>query len=380
MNQKNGINQTYARVYNNKLVLAKLREKELSGTLIGQELNLSNASVSSIIKDLLEKQIIKISKVESKASVGRKQVYYTLNEEFGLVTIVSLSDKKSRIVISNIKEEILVDVEKNIDQYNLLTIYEIILEMKSIIDEKFKAIPLKSIIISIPGRVNKKTGQLQLSRQFDKSLFEGEDTILSLFKKYFNCNVEILNDIVLESYGERSKGQLQDIKNALLVHIDEGIGSSFLLNGKGYRGEDGYAGELGLFRMGNTYLDELVSLRVLKEHLNISSTSQLIDNYYSNESVKNKCNESAHILGTLLKDIQEFLNLSKIVITGSVIKFGEEYLNIIIEECSNAYKPAEINYSNLGKNSVIIGGIYKAVNDLLSEKSEICQPIMVSER
>lgn len=380
MNQKNGINQTYARVYNNKLVLAKLREKELSGTLIGQELNLSNASVSSIIKNLLEKQIIKISKIESKASVGRKQVYYTLNEEFGLVAIVSLSDKKSRIVISNIKEEILIDIEKDINQYNLLTIYEIILEMKNIIEDKFKAIPLKSIIISIPGRVNKKTGQLQLSKQFDKSLFEGEDTILSLFKKYFNCNVEILNDIVLESYGERSKGQLQDIKNALLVHIDEGIGSSFLLNGKGYRGEDGYAGELGLFRIGNTYLDELVSLRVLKEHLNISSTSQLIDNYYSNESVKNKCNESAHILGTLLKDIQEFLNLSKIVITGSVIKFGEEYLNIIIEECSNAYKPAEINYSNLGKNSVIIGGIYKAVNDLLSEKSEICQPIMVSER
>ena len=53
MNSKNGINQTYARVYNNKLVLTKLREKEMSGTLIGQELNLSNASVSSIIKELL---------------------------------------------------------------------------------------------------------------------------------------------------------------------------------------------------------------------------------------------------------------------------------------------------------------------------------------
>lgn len=380
MNEKNGINQTYARIHNNKLVLAKLREKELSGTLIGQELNLSNASVSSIIKDLLEKQIIKISKTESKNNVGRKQVYYTLNEAFGLVGIISLSDKKSRIVLSNIKEEILIDIEKEINQYNLLTIYEIILEMKNILEEQFKSIPLKSIIISIPGRVNKKTGQLQLSKQFDKSLFEGEDTILSLFKKYFNCQVEILNDIVLESYGERSKGQLQNVKNALLIHIDEGIGSSFLLNGKGYRGEDGYAGEIGLFRINNNYLDELVSLRVLKEKLNLSTTAQLIEQYHNNQSAHQLCNESAQTLGLLLKDITEFLNISKIIITGSVINFGTEYLNQIIDECKNAYKSAEITFSTLGKNSVIIGAIYKAVNELLSEKSKICQPIMVYER
>lgn len=380
MNEKNGINQTYARVYNNKLVLAKLREKELSSTLIGQELNLSNASVSSIIKDLMEKQIIKVSKHESKSNVGRKQVYYTLNEEFGLVGIVSLSDKKSRLVLSNIKEEILFDVKKEIKQYNLLTIYEIILELKSIIESNYKHIPLKSIIISVPGRVNIKTGQLQLSKHFDKSLFEGEETILSLFKKYFNCHVEVLNDIVLESYGERSKGQLHGVKNALLLHIDEGIGSSFILNGKSYVGDDGYAGEIGLFRINNTYLDELVSLRVLKEQLNISSTHQLIEQYSTDEKVNTKCNECARILGKLLKDIQEILNLSKIIITGSVIEFGEEYLSIIADECNKAYKPAEISYSKLGKNSVIIGSIYKAVNNLLSEKSEICQPIMMNER
>ncbi len=380
MNEKNGINQTYARIHNNKLVLEKLRERELSGTLIGQELNLSNASVSSIVKDLLEKQIIKISKFESKINVGRKQVYYTLNENFGLVGIVSLSDKKSRLVLANIKEEVLVDITKDIKQYNLITIYELILEMKSILEDKYKDIPLKSIIISVPGRVNKKTGQLQLSKQFDKSLFEGDENILSLFKKYFNCHVEVLNDIVLESYGERSKGQLQDIRNALLVHIDEGIGSTFILNGKSYVGEDGYAGELGLFRINDNYLDEIVSLRAIKEQLNIESTSTLIQKYHTDSNIKNVCNESAKTLGKLLKDIQEFINFSKIIITGSVIDFKDEYLNILINECNNAYKPAEIAYSNLGKNSIIIGSIYKAVNDLLSEKSEICKPIMVSER
>ena len=380
MNSKNGINQTYARVYNNKLVLTKLREKEMSGTLIGQELNLSNASVSSIIKELLEKNIIKVSKVEAKANVGRKQVYYTLNEDYGLISVISLSDKKSRIVISNIKEEVLFDEQKDIDKYNLVTIYEIILELKNIIDEKFKNIPLKSIIISVPGRVNEKNGQLQLSKQFDKSLFEGEDTILSLFKKYFNCDVKVLNDIVLELYGERAQGQLQNENNALLIHIDEGVGSSMVLNGKLYRGEDGYAGEIGLFRINDLYLDEVISLRVLREKFNLNSTRELIEKYHNDQEIQNYCNDSSYKLGKLLKDIQEFMNLSKIIITGRVIEFGEEYLNILNDEMSNAYKSAEIKYSSLGKNAIVIGAIYKAVNDLFSEKSEICQPMMVVER
>ncbi len=380
MNEKNGINQTYARVYNNKLVLTKLREKEMSGTLIGQELNLSNASVSSIIKDLLEKNIIKISKIESKTNVGRKQVYYTLNEDYGLICVISLSDKKARIVLSNIKEEILEDVQKEFNQYNLVTIYEMILKTKSIIEEKFKDIPLKSIIISIPGRVNDKNGQLQLSKQFDNSLFEGENNILSLFKRYFNCEVKIMNDIVLKSYGERAKGQLQNDKNALLLHIDEGIGSSFILNGKLYRGEDGYAGEIGLFRINDEYLDEIVSLRALREKLKLDSTNELITKYHQDKLIFETCNQSGRILGKLLKDIQEFLNLSKIIITGRVTFFGENYLKLITEEVNKAYKPAEINYSLLSENSDIIGGIYKAVNDLLSEKSEICQPIMANER
>lgn len=380
MNSKNGINQTYARVYNNKLVLTKLREKEMSGTLIGQELNLSNASVSSIIKELLEKNIIKVSKIEAKANVGRKQVYYTLNEDYGLISVISLSDKKSRIVISNIKEEVLFDEQKDIDKYNLVTIYEIILELKNIIEEKFKNIPLKSIIISVPGRVNEKNGQLQLSKQFDKSLFEGEDTILSLFKKYFNCDVKVLNDIVLELYGERAQGQLQNEKNALLIHIDEGVGSSMVLNGKLYRGEDGYAGEIGLFRINDLYLDEVISLRVLREKFNLNSTRELIEKYHNDQEIQNYCNDSSSKLGKLLKDIQEFMNLSKIIITGRVIEFGEEYLNILNDEMSNAYKSAEIKYSSLGKNAIVIGAIYKAVNDLFSEKSEICQPMMVVER
>ena len=255
-----------------------------------------------------------------------------------------------------------------------------ILKTKSIIEEKFKDIPLKSIIISIPGRVNDKNGQLQLSKQFDNSLFEGENNILSLFKRYFNCEVKIMNDIVLKSYGERAKGQLQNDKNALLLHIDEGIGSSFILNGKLYRGEDGYAGEIGLFRINDEYLDEIVSLRALREKLKLDSTNELITKYHQDKLIFETCNQSGRILGKLLKDIQEFLNLSKIIITGRVTFFGENYLKLITEEVNKAYKPAEINYSLLSENSDIIGGIYKAVNDLLSEKSEICQPIMTNER
>lgn len=369
MEMKNGINQSYARVYNNQLVLAGLRKKEMSGTTIGQEFNLSNASVSSIIKELLEKDIIKVSKSESKANVGRKQVYYTLNDGYGLIAVLSLSDKKSRIVISNIKEKILYDAEKEIAKYDLATIYEIMLEMKKIVETDFGGTPIKSIIISVPGRVDIVSGDLQLSKQFDKSLFEGEENVASLFKKYFGCSVQIKNDIALELFGERANGNLDGVDNALLINIGEGIGSAFLLNGEAYRGENGFAGEIGLFRSNGEYLDEVVSLRALKEKLHLENNKALFDGFNGGSSIKDMVMNSAKALGSLLVDIQEFLNLKKIIITGKVTRFGGEYLDCLRKEMEKAYKPAEIIFSQGGADSVVYGGIYKAVDDLLLEKA-----------
>lgn len=370
----NGVNQSYARLINNELVLNKIKEKkEISATLISQETNLSSASVSSIIKELLNSKIIKISKSESVSGVGRKQVYYSLNEEYGLVVVVSLSDKKSRLVITNIKEEILFDISKKIEVYNRYIIYELILEIKKLVEtSKYKDIPIKHVIVSVPGRVS-KNNELQLSKHFDKDLFEKGNTILDLFEKYFTCDVEIYNDIALQVYGEKANGLLEEVENALLVHIDEGIGSVLLINGTPYRGENGFAGEIGLIKVCDhnktDCLDEFVSLRALKEKNNCSSVEELVTKYKNDTNACTSILDSAALIGSTFKDLQEYLNVSKILVSGRVKNFGKEYLNILQNEVDKAFASCPVQFSDLGNDASILGGINRALNQLIKENS-----------
>ena len=75
-----GRNQSFARAVNNDLVIRALRENDLSATDIAKKLNLSNAAMTSILRNLVNDGLIKVSHSISKVGKGRKQVIYTLNE------------------------------------------------------------------------------------------------------------------------------------------------------------------------------------------------------------------------------------------------------------------------------------------------------------
>ena len=264
-----GKNQSYARQVNNQLVMRELRKSNLSATQLSERLNLSNAALSAIISSLLERGLIKVVKDEPNKNVGRHRVYYTINESFGIILVVSLSNLYSTVVISDMKNNILERVESRINKYDIKMLYELVLQIKNILsDQKYRDVPLLGIDISVPGLVDKSTGKLQLSNQFDKDLFSEKEPIVSLFERQFDVPVKITNDINLACLGEMHQGSLIDTQNGMLVHIDEGIGSAFILNGELYEGEDGFAGEIGRMQVGVRnkigVLDDFASIRAIK--------------------------------------------------------------------------------------------------------------------
>ena len=84
MEINSGRNQSYARKVNNKLVISKLRQNDCSATVLVEELNLSNSAMSSILKELETQGIIIPSYSISNSGKGRKQVFYTLNKNYGI--------------------------------------------------------------------------------------------------------------------------------------------------------------------------------------------------------------------------------------------------------------------------------------------------------
>ena len=371
--QKFGRTQSYARAVNNELVIERLRERDYSATDLADILGLSHATMSSILKELLNKGIIKVSYSVSKAGKGRKQVYYSLDEDYGIIIVVSLSDNRYNITISNIKEEVLYHEEKEIDRYDVAIIYELVLHLKEILAKnEFNNILLRNIIIAVPGRVNSVTNELQLSKHFDRDLFYGKNSIITIFEKHFDAPVMMENDINLSIIGEMKSGCLTEVKNAMLVYIDNGMGGALLIDGKFYGGSSGYAGEIGLmqcdFNGQSSYLDEFASLRSIKDYAKNKfghsfKVDNLVEEYKKKGELYNYINETAHLVGRKLRDIIEILNVSTIVISGRVVLFGEDYLNCICEETNKSQNECLIQFSQLINNSKLIGAMSKSVDN-----------------
>lgn len=379
-NKQLGKDQTYSRLLNNRLVISKLQQKNYSATDLANELHLSNATMSSIVKELLNKGLIKVNNSSSKKEIGRKQVFYTINENYGLILAVNISNYQAKISISNLKEEILFTEILDVEKYDAKTIYLILLKASQILmNEKFKSFPLKNIVISLPGRVNRNSGELLLSKQFDPELFKEQNFIRHVFSLQFpNVPIFISNDVNVSAWAEIKKGALVDVKNAIYISIDIGIGGALIFNSSLFEGDKGYAGEFGLIKVfydnKYDYLDEVASLRVLidkaekisNENLNRSRT-RLIELYKENSKVKEEVLKSASAVGEALSQLVESLDVSTIVIGGRATELGDEYLKAI-QEATNRhliYTPT-IKFSTLGHDSKIIGATAVGVDYVLN--------------
>lgn len=346
--------------------------------MLSQRLNLSNAAMSAIIDELKTKGYIKEVEGEAPANgVGRRPVYYAVNERFGCVVVISLMDYVVRVVVSDMVMNITDSVEARVERYDVAMLYEIVLIVKNLLNSpKYRETPLLGIDFSVPGRVNTLTGELQLSPQFDKELFSEKNYIVNLFTRQFDAPVVLTNDINLAGLGELHGGLLKNVENGLLVHVDEGIGGALIIGKKLYAGTRGFAGEVGLihtqFDGRNEKLDEFVSLRAVRESLGKALGRELTSAdvarlYKTDGQVKEYINGTARCLGKVLKDIVELLDISVIVLSGRIREFGEEYLAIVNEEVSQSINDAQALYSLLGRDAPVTGAVSKAVEALTDD-------------
>ncbi len=372
-----GKTQSYARQLNNQLIMRELRSGSCSATMLADKLNLSNAALSGIISKLQHDGYIKQTEIEGQCNVGRKPIYYTINENFGVIVVVSLADYVAKVVVSDMKMNVTDSVETRVDKYDIKMLYELVLTVKNLLSSpKYRDIPLLGIDLSVPGKVNTQTGELQLSPQFDKDIFSEKNAIVNLFKKQFGAPVVMTNDINLAGLGEMYDGLLKGVENGMLVHVDEGVGGALILNGKLFVGSQGFGGEVGLmrtvFRGKNDYLDEFVSLRAIKDELGKTrgtklKTQDVAELYKTEADVRSYVNDTAVCLGSVLKDIVELLNISTIVLSGRIEQFGERYLQLVAAEVSKSINSCNVVYSKLGRNASVIGAISKAVEALTDD-------------
>lgn len=371
-----GKNQTFSRQINTELVLSLLRERPYSGTELADKLSLSNATVSSIIKNLVEIGIIRVNEATSLTGLGRKRINYEINPNYGIILGVNISNFHAIVSLIDAKENLIACGDVQVAKYDRQAMYDLVLESsKLLISENKENIKLRCIVITLPGRVNSKTGELVLSVQFDKELFSESHMIQNLFNKQFpGVPVLLANDNNVMSIGELYNGDLKKVNNGLYFNIDMGIGGGIIIDNKLFEGDFGYAGEFGLIKYydGQDFkeVDEFVSLRALclkasKILGHEVNRDELIDLYHQNKQIKEMVLKSASIVSAVLRQITEVLDISRVVISGRVSNFGDEYIKKIQEGCKSDVRELKVSFSSLGNKAVIYGTSFLGLRCML---------------
>ena len=369
MSKSLGKNQSYCREINFELVIDLLRKESRSATQLADILGLSNATMSSIIKALLDLKMIEVAKSASIKGSGRKQVFYTLNSKFGLILVVNIAHRKADISITNIKEENIAYASMPIAGLDDKNVQEVILKANELLFNCHNEAPLKNIVISISGLVKDKTEGNE--KHFVQTAFE---------KQFHNVPTYLTNDGNLITYGELSKGLFsKEIRNGIVVLLDYGIGGAFVIDKELYKADNGFSGEFGhLVCIKDNHLEfieDVISLRCLLEeaekivHKELK-IEELIELFKTNPEIHRLVIESATVLGESLRSLIDVTDITNVVIAGRVTHFGDEYLEEVRSKTNKTISKSNVIFSSLNNKGQMIGGAFIGVDYILKKSLE----------
>ncbi|MCC4722339.1 ROK family transcriptional regulator [Salinicoccus sp. RF5] len=224
---------------NKNLVLNYIRKNDgISRAEIAQQTGLTPPTVSSLVKVLLDENIIYESSIGASKG-GRKPRLLKLNDEDNKVIGIYIGPKTLEAVVTNLRGDV-ESVEKH--------------SIESSIDKK----ALKTLIIDVIRHVMKPSHNY-LGIGIAMHGFVDVETNTSLYAplllniKGFNFNfitetfgipIHVENDVRCKLWGEVSKIE-SDHNNIVYINLGHGVGGAIMIDGQLYNGSHNHAGEIG---------------------------------------------------------------------------------------------------------------------------------------
>lgn len=212
----------------------------MTNTDLGKYVKLSTPKIISLLNELKNDGLIE-ELGQGNSSGGRRPNLYGNKEDAFYIVGISINIYKTSVSIFNAKNQKITD-----DQILPLTISHgttiidpIVEFTESIICDK--QIPREKILgigIEMPGMLDSETG-------INKTYMVSDLPVAEVFRTKFGLEVLIENDAKARAFAELRFGLAHAKKNVLAIHLDWGIGLGIIVNGKLYKGRDGFAGEFG---------------------------------------------------------------------------------------------------------------------------------------
>ncbi len=225
---------------NIKLVVEKLIElRETSRIELSKVTTLNKATISTIIQELVDKDIVVETEKIVKTS-GRSAIVFALNKNAGRIISIELLTDSIYGVITNLYGNIVFELRKEVHNFEfseyLKVLLEAIDELKAnTIDSKYGLI---GIGIGVYGIVSK-------SQKIKYATFTSwkDIDLKTIIEDYTGIETYVENEANISALGEHLVNT--DDENLISLNIGLGVGMGIIIDHKLYTGENGYAGEIG---------------------------------------------------------------------------------------------------------------------------------------
>lgn len=356
MLNNNKLSVNLVKQHHKKLVIESLlSDSVMTRTQIARKLSISNATVGTIIDELLTEKIV-IEEKDESSTFGRKPKIINIKKDTAFNMLINLTVKDSiSCVISNIHGEVVLSSTSSVDETYESSIMNFLSSIRDTMRDRTILSKLHGICVSIPGGHVKKEDII-----VSNIIEELEDIPLKkIIKNYFDTPVFIENDINLATRSYLAK-EKPNKGNYLFIYLGSGVGGSIVLDGKLYEGFSGYSGSLG-----QTFIDEKTTLeqvtssdvfyQKMSEYFKTDDKDELhclIHNNYmsNNEFVLNAIGTITNVLAYSISNLMFTLNPEVTYLFGHYNVFGDKFIDDLTKKTLNMISSSLKDNSRLSEH------------------------------
>lgn len=237
--------QALVRKLNTSLILDCLRTQgPLSRARLAAAVGLNRSTVSSLINDLLEENLVREIGLQVSEGGGRPGMLLELNPEGGCAVGVEIGVDFISIILTDFVAQILwrqrIASDPRDEQGIIIKRVEDIVQRALEVGGR-RGLRLLGIGLGLPGLVDVREGSLV----FAPNLGWRDVPFQRMWTRRFDLPIFVENEANAAALGEYYFGIARDVHNLIYLSAGIGLGGGIIINGKLFRGSGGYAGEIG---------------------------------------------------------------------------------------------------------------------------------------
>jgi glucokinase-like ROK family protein len=236
--------QMLVRRLNTAVILDCLRlNAPLSRADISSRTGLNRSTVSSIVNKLIQGGLVRETGFQ-KDKIGRPGLQLELSPDGACAIGVQLGVDFISVMLADFVAKPIwtkrIALDPALDQAGVIKLMGDLIQGGLRYARRRKSKPL-GIGVGVPGLVNLREGKIALA----PNLGWREVPLRELLVQRFDVPVFVENDANASALGEYYFGVARPVNDFIFLTADVGVGAGIILNGKLFRGNSGYAGEVG---------------------------------------------------------------------------------------------------------------------------------------